>query len=80
MAFGALQEARARGIRIPEDLAIIGFDDHPMSEMLGLSTIRQPVDTIGALAGQEALVSLTAASFAVTHHVVATELVVRSTT
>jgi DNA-binding LacI/PurR family transcriptional regulator len=43
MAFGALREIRDAGLRVPEDVAVIGFDDHPMSELMDLSTVRQPV-------------------------------------
>jgi LacI family transcriptional regulator, repressor for deo operon, udp, cdd, tsx, nupC, and nupG len=43
MAFGALREVRAAGLRVPDDVAVIGFDDHPLSELMDLSTIRQPV-------------------------------------
>ena len=43
MAFGAIAEARSRRMRIPDDIAIVGFDDHSMSEMMGLTTIHQPM-------------------------------------
>jgi DNA-binding LacI/PurR family transcriptional regulator len=43
MAFGALRVIRNRGLRVPEDVAIIGFDDHPFAELMDLSTVRQPV-------------------------------------
>jgi DNA-binding LacI/PurR family transcriptional regulator len=43
MAYGALREIRDAGLRVPEDIAVIGFDDQPLSELLDLSTIRQPV-------------------------------------
>jgi LacI family transcriptional regulator, repressor for deo operon, udp, cdd, tsx, nupC, and nupG len=43
MAYGALREIRAAGLRVPEDVAVIGFDDQPLSELMDLSTIRQPV-------------------------------------
>jgi LacI family transcriptional regulator, repressor for deo operon, udp, cdd, tsx, nupC, and nupG len=43
MAYGALVEIRASGRRVPEDVAVIGFDDQPLSELLDLSTVRQPV-------------------------------------
>jgi DNA-binding LacI/PurR family transcriptional regulator len=43
MAYGALREIRDAGLRVPADVAVIGFDDQPLSEVLELSTIRQPV-------------------------------------
>jgi LacI family transcriptional regulator, repressor for deo operon, udp, cdd, tsx, nupC, and nupG len=43
MAYGALREIRRAGLRVPEDIAVIGFDDQPLSELMDLSTIRQPV-------------------------------------
>lgn len=44
-AMGAYRAARSAGLRIPEDLSIIGFDDIPAAEWIepGLTTIRQPV-------------------------------------
>lgn len=41
MALGVLFEAQRRGMRIPEDLSIIGIDGHEMAEPAGLSTIAQ---------------------------------------
>ena len=43
MANGALRALRRRSLRVPDDVAIIGFDDHPTAELMDLSTIRQPV-------------------------------------
>jgi DNA-binding LacI/PurR family transcriptional regulator len=43
MAYGALREVRTAGLRVPEDIAVMGFDDQPLSELMDLSTIRQPV-------------------------------------
>ena len=43
MAIGAVKAIRAAGLRIPEDIAVMGFDDHPMAQMYDLSTVRQPV-------------------------------------
>jgi LacI family transcriptional regulator len=47
-ALGLLSVARDRGIRIPEDIAIIGFDDLPIAQLStpGLTTIRQPMKEI----------------------------------
>ncbi|WP_080796541.1 LacI family DNA-binding transcriptional regulator [Corynebacterium pacaense] len=38
---------RQRGLRVPEDISVIGFDDHPLAEPFGLTTVRQPVEEIG---------------------------------
>lgn len=45
MAYGALREIRRAGLRVPHDVAVVGFDDQPLSDLMGLTTIRQPVDT-----------------------------------
>lgn len=48
-ALAVMKEATKRGLRIPEDLQIIGYDDMPFSRMMypGLSTIAQPAYQIG---------------------------------
>ncbi|WP_375476067.1 LacI family DNA-binding transcriptional regulator [uncultured Jatrophihabitans sp.] len=43
MAYGALREIHRHGLRVPEDVAVVGFDDQPLSDLLGLTTVRQPV-------------------------------------
>jgi len=54
MAAGAYEACRERGVRVPDDLSIIGFDDTPLSRHLmpKLTTIRQPLREIGAAAGK----------------------------
>lgn len=49
MAFGVLQAAGERGVRVPDDLSVIGFDDIPHSVMVHprLTTIHQPLDQMG---------------------------------
>ena len=49
MAVGALRVAAQRGRRVPEDLMIVGFDDHPMAAASepALTTVRQPIRAIG---------------------------------
>jgi DNA-binding LacI/PurR family transcriptional regulator len=47
-AVGVLEAARGLGLRVPEDLAVIGFDDIEIAEPLGLSTVRQPLRQSGA--------------------------------
>jgi DNA-binding LacI/PurR family transcriptional regulator len=47
-AIGVLQSADALGLRVPQDVAVIGFDDIDMAAILGLTTIRQPLWQTGA--------------------------------
>lgn len=52
MAAGVLHVAHERGLRLPEDLSVAGFDDTPMSRQLfpALTTIHQPTREMGRLA------------------------------
>jgi LacI family transcriptional regulator len=52
MALGVLQVANQRGLRIPQDLAIVGFDDQPEAAYYcpPLTTIRQPLIEMGCRA------------------------------
>lgn len=57
MAIGLLRAAVAAGVRIPEDLSIVGFDDIFGSDFTSppLTTVRMPLDTVGELAVERAL-------------------------
>jgi LacI family transcriptional regulator len=50
MAVGCLQALRAAGKRVPEDIAIAGFDDVPIARYLSLTTARVNIADIGARA------------------------------
>jgi LacI family transcriptional regulator len=54
MAYGAMEAARELGLRIPEDISIIGFDDVPQSEAVHppLTTVRQPLKEMGRSAAR----------------------------
>ena len=45
-----LKACEAIGARVPEDVAVIGFDDVDLAEIVGLTTIRQPLRESGGLA------------------------------
>ena len=52
MAVGALKAFREADVRIPEDVALIGFDDVPIAAALepALTTVRQPIEGLGSTA------------------------------
>lgn len=43
MAFGAMRALRRSGLRVPDDVSVVGFDDHDMADLLDLTTVAQPV-------------------------------------
>lgn len=80
MALGVLRAARERNIHVPDDLAILGFDDLDFSEFIGLSTISQSLETSGRQAVELLLAAMTDPQ-PVTRHVQAPlRLVQRNTT
>ena len=52
IAIGAIQAARARGLRVPEDLSVVGFDDVEYATIVtpALTTVRQPLAEMGRTA------------------------------
>ena len=55
VALGAMRTLRRAGLRIPEDISVIGIDGHPLAELTDLTTVSQPVRQQGLLAGQMVL-------------------------
>jgi DNA-binding LacI/PurR family transcriptional regulator len=51
-ALGVYAAVGQRGLRVPEDLSVVGFDDVPMSQWISppLTTVRQPITELAALA------------------------------
>lgn len=85
MAFGVLRAARDEGLRVPEDLSVVGVDDHEMASFFDLTTIRQPVLEQGRVAAQQVLGLMapdrpTEESGVAQHVELATDLLVRGTT
>ncbi|WP_432937506.1 LacI family DNA-binding transcriptional regulator [Kribbella sp. CA-253562] len=79
VALGAMEAARARGLRVPEDLSVVGFDDTQVARLASpqLTTVRQPIREMGAVALRTAL-RLAAGEKVDSHHVeLATQLIVR---
>ena len=51
-AVGVLKAALQLGLRVPEDLAVIGFDDLDIADYMGITTIRQHLDESGKVAAE----------------------------
>jgi DNA-binding LacI/PurR family transcriptional regulator len=81
-AFGVLQALRDAGLRAPEDLSVVGFDDVPFAAWAAppLTTVKQPLAAMAATAFRM-LRSTGSGAGAQAHHVeLATSLVVRDST
>jgi LacI family transcriptional regulator len=81
-AAGVMEAARARGLQVPKDLSVVGFDDTLIARLLSppLTAVHQPLREMGLVALRTAL-RLAAGETIDSHHVeLATELVVRSST
>jgi len=52
LAVGVLVAARAKGVRVPEDLSIVGFDDGELAAALDLTTVHQPFEESGRIAAR----------------------------
>jgi LacI family transcriptional regulator len=52
MAIGALKALRDAGLRVPQDVALVGFDDVPIAAAIepALTTVRQPIERLGSMA------------------------------
>jgi LacI family repressor for deo operon, udp, cdd, tsx, nupC, and nupG len=80
VAFGAMRALRLASVTVPVQCSVVGVDDHPMSEILDLTTVRQPVERQGRIAGEMILELLGSGMLREPVRVVSTELVVRDST
>ncbi|MFB6847016.1 LacI family DNA-binding transcriptional regulator [Streptomyces sp. NPDC056373] len=78
-AAGALQALRAAGRRVPEDVAVIGFDDFPLAQRTDppLTTVRQPLEEMGRAMIRLLLEDMEEPSMAYRHVILRTQLQVR---
>jgi len=82
MAFGTLQAAGERGMRVPDDLSIIGFDDITHATMVHprLTTIHQPLDQMGRVSVRMLLDQIENPDKPPRHLTLGTRLVLREST
>ncbi|MGC9400048.1 MAG: LacI family DNA-binding transcriptional regulator [Anaerolineae bacterium] len=57
MAFGVMEAVRDRGLKIPDDISVVGFDDIPQAASVHppLTTVRQPLEEMGRVAARNLL-------------------------
>ncbi|MFO7539103.1 MAG: LacI family DNA-binding transcriptional regulator [Chloroflexota bacterium] len=79
-AIGILEAAQELGLRVPEELSVIGYDDIEIAEYLHLTTIRQSLFQSGVEGGQILLDAMATNTQHPQEIVLPTELVVRRTT
>jgi DNA-binding LacI/PurR family transcriptional regulator len=80
MAFGAMKAIRSKGMRVPEDISVIGFDGHQIAQYVGLTTVSQPPQFEGQVAAASAIAEVADPTLEPKHIVVPLSLVVRETT
>lgn len=81
LALGALVECRTRGLKVPEDISIVGFDNIELSEHSNppLTTINVPAEEMGKNAAEYLLARLNGDEAAM-HHSVNVQLILRGST
>jgi DNA-binding LacI/PurR family transcriptional regulator len=79
-AAGVLMTAREMGVRVPEDLSVMGYDNLPISEFLSLTTMWQHHDQLARNACHLLLDELRTGTRAKERVVLQPELIVRSST
>ena len=79
-AVGVLEAARDLGLRVPQDLSVVGYDDVEIAEILGLTTMRQMLFESGQRGVELLLETLENPETKPVYEVLPTELVIRNTT
>jgi LacI family transcriptional regulator len=82
VACGIMIQAKELGLSVPSELAIIGFDDQPIAEILDpkLTTIRQPVDLMGEKSIEVMIEMLENPELEIQNYELPIELIVRQST
>jgi len=82
MALGAVRAARARGLSVPADVSVVGYDDSPLIVFADppLTTLRQPVEAMGQAAVNALLEEIAGTPAPHVEYVFQPELVVRGST
>jgi LacI family transcriptional regulator len=81
-ALGVYEAARLRGLRVPQDLSVVGFDDLPVARWVSppLTTVRQPLAEMGRVAAEMLAELVEGATLRTRRVELSTELIVREST
>jgi DNA-binding LacI/PurR family transcriptional regulator len=79
-AVGVMEAAESKGLRVPDDLSVIGYDDIDLASLMGLTTVRQPLVRSGLRAAELVLEAIGGRRRSAFDEQLEVELVVRSTT
>lgn len=79
MALGVIRAAREAGLQLPQDLAIVGFDDIPQAaqSIPALTTVRQSIPRMGASAAEALIDMVENGSEPPRHLILPTQLIIR---
>jgi LacI family transcriptional regulator len=82
MAMGVMDAVRNRGLRVPDDISVVGFDNIPQSAMVypPLTTVQQPLEQMGRVAAQMLLSILNSDKKEANRIELPTELILRGST
>ncbi len=78
-ALGVMRAAKEAGLRIPEDVALVGFDDIEFAKFVGLTTMRQPIALMGQMAVDRLMARIHGEQNGDFHHKLKAELIIRET-
>jgi LacI family transcriptional regulator len=79
-AVGVIEAAESLDLRVPDDLSIVGYDDIELASLMGLTTVRQPLEKSGQRVADLTIQSISSGNRPVFVEEMELELVVRSTT
>ncbi|MCS7229569.1 MAG: LacI family DNA-binding transcriptional regulator [Candidatus Kryptonium sp.] len=78
-AIGVIQALNEKGIKVPDDVCVIGFDDIELAKDFGLTTVRQPMYEMGVIAVEKLFERINDEKLKVEHVKFTPELVIRKT-
>ena len=82
LALGAIRAVRRAGLRVPQDVSVVGFDDSALMNSIDppLTTVRQPIEPMGRMVIELLVAQLSGSQVAPEEYLFEPELVVRGST